>query len=298
MASNMTADIRLVSGDLAPAILGEGPVWDTAGERLYWVDIKGGRLNWLLPGAGELGGCDVARQVSAVAARANGQGLVAARQDGVGILDPVTGHFDHRLTLEPDRLGNRANDGNIDLAGCFWIGTMDDAETAQTGAVYRLDPDWTCRRVLDGLGISNTLVCSPDGRRLYVADSQAQTLDILNLDPVTGAAGERRAFVDTRGQSWAPDGSAVDSDGYIWNAQWGGARLVRYAPDGEIERIVPLPVDQPTSCAFGGPRLATLYITSARMGLSADTLARQPWAGHLLAFEPGVTGLSLPPFGG
>ena len=279
-------------------ILGEGPVWDAAAGRLWWVDIKGGRLEWLDPSSGEQGGVAVQGQVSAVAPRAHGQGLLAARKGGIGILDPDTGAFDHRFDPEPDRPQNRANDGNVDLAGRFWFGTMDDSETGRTGAVYRLDPDWTSRRVLDGLGITNTLVCSPRGDRLYVADSSRRIIDALTIDPATGEPGARRPFIDTRDGSGAPDGSAVDSEGFVWNAQWGAARLVRYAPDGAIDRIVPLPVAHPSSCAFGGEDLGTLFVTTARWLLTEQALAGQPWAGSLLAFEPGVKGLALPPFGG
>ena len=290
------SDIRLAvaAGD----ILGEGPVWDASAGRLYWVDIKGGRLHWLAPASGETGEVAVDGQVSAVAPRACGEGLLAARQDGVGVLDPATGAFTHRFHPEPDRPGNRANDGNVDLAGRFWFGTMHDGENEHTGAVYRLDPDWSCRRVLDGLGISNTLVVGPGGDVLYVADSALRTIDALAIDPVTGEAGDRVPFAHTRGEAYGPDGSAVDAEGFLWNAQWGAARLVRYAPDGRIDRIVPVPVAHPSSCAFGGPDLATLYITTARWLLSDEALAGQPWAGHLLAFEPGVAGLALPPFGG
>jgi len=282
----------------AEDILGEGPVWDAATGRLYWVDIKGGRLRWLQPKTGATGMVAVGNQVSAVAPRACGEGLLAARKDGVGILDPETGAFHLRFDPEPERPENRANDGNVDLAGRFWFGTMHDGEAGASGAVYRLDPDWTCERVLDGLGISNTLVCGPAGDLLYVADSLARSIDVLEFHPVTGAPGARRAFVHTRGEVFGPDGSAVDAEGFIWNAQWGGARLARYAPDGRLDRIIELPVDHPSSCAFGGEDLATLYITTARWLLSDEALARQPWAGGLLAFEPGVTGLALPPFGG
>ena len=290
------SEIRLVVE--AEDILGEGPVWDTHAGRLYWLDIKGGRLRWLHPESGAQGCVAVENQVSAVAPRVGGQGLVAARKDGVGVLDPDTGAFTLRFDPEPDRPTNRANDGNVDLAGRFWFGTMDDGERGSAGAVYRLDAGWTCTRVLDGIGIANTLVCNPAGDVLYVADSLRRTIDALEIDPATGAAGARRAFVDTVTEGFGPDGSAVDAEGFLWNAQWGGARLVRYAPDGRIDRIVSVPVDHPSSCAFGGEGLATLYITTARWLLGDDALARQPWAGSLLAFEPGVPGLALPPFGG
>ena len=279
-------------------ILGEGPVWDARLRRLWWVDIKGGRVEWLEPESGDYGECEIAGQVSAIAPRAIGPGLVAIRKGEVGVLDPLTGAFDRRLALEPDRPGNRANDGVVDLAGRLWFGTMDDGEITRSGAVYRLAADWRCTRVLDGLGISNTLTCSPDGATLYVADSKAGIIDALAIDPATGDAGERRPFVNLAGEPFAPDGSAVDAEGYLWNAQWGGARIVRYAPDGSMDRIVPLPVDQPTSCAFGGADMSTLYITTARKGLSDEALSRQPLAGSLLSILPGVRGLALPPFAG
>jgi L-arabinonolactonase len=278
--------------------LGEGPVWDAARGRLYWVDIKAPRLDWFDPASGEDGGVDLGVQVTSVAPRANGQGLLAAARSGLGILDPDTGTFELRLEVEPDRPNNRPNDGNVDLAGRYWFGTMDDAGVARSGALYRLDPDWACHRMIDGMGMPNTLVCSPDSLTLYVVDSALRALDAASIDPVTGALGPRRRLASTRGQPYGPDGSAVDADGYIWNAQWGGFRIVRYAPDGRIDRVVEVPVAMPTSCAFGGPGLATLYVTTARDGLSAEARAAQPWAGGLLAFEPGVRGLALPPFAG
>lgn len=279
-------------------VLGEGPVWDTARGRLYWVDIKGGALHWLHPASGETVAVPVEGQVSAVAPRACGEGLLATRQDGVGILDPDTGVFTHRFDPEPDRPHNRCNDGNVDLAGRFWFGAMHDGEVEATGALYRLDPDWSCRRILDGMGIPNTLVVSPGNDVLYVADSLLGTIDALALHPLTGEPAARTPFIHVPAEGCGPDGSAVDAEGFVWNAEWGGARLVRYSPAGHIDRVVPLPVAHPSSCAFGGADLATLYITTARWLLGDAALARQPWAGHLLALEPGVRGLALPPFGG
>lgn len=277
-------------------ILGEGPVWDAHSGRLYWLDIKGGRLSWLEPASGATGGVAVRDQVSAVAPRSGGEGLVAACKRGVGVLDPTSGDFELRVVPEPDRPFNRANDGNVDLAGRFWFGTMDDRETGANGAVYRLDADWTCTRVLDGLGIANTLVCGPGGDVLYVADSPKRTIEALAIDPASGAAGDLRPFARLDGGH--PDGSAVDAEGFLWNAQWGGARLVRYAPDGRVDRIVPLPTNHVSSCAFGGEDLTTLYVTTARWLLIEEALAHQPLAGSLFAFEPGVRGLALPPYGG
>ncbi len=278
-------------------VLGEGPCWEPRAGRLYWVDIKSQRLEWLSPADGTGGAWTLEVMPSAVAPRADGT-LLLASEKGIGVFDPETGALDIRLRPEADREGNRTNDGGVDLQGRFWFGTMDDEGAKTSGAVYRLDPDWSCTRMLDGLGIPNTLAVSPDGRLLYLADSARQTLYALDLDPRTGALGYRYVFADIRGGPGTPDGSAVDAEGFVWNAQWGASRVVRYSPEGEIDRVIETPVSQPTKCAFGGPDLDVLYITSARTGLSDEQLKREPLAGSLFRLDPGVRGLALPPFGG
>ncbi len=282
----------------AEATLGEGPVWDEALGRLWWVDIKGRRLHWFDPASGEASSVAVDLQVTSVAPRAGGPGLLAATEDGVGILDPATGAYEKRFDPEPDRPKNRANDGNVDVHGRYWFGTMDDDQPSTAGAVYSLDADWSWRRVLDGISITNTLVCDPAGKLLYVADSGAGRVDAFPIDAVTGTLGAPTTFARVGGDGTGPDGSAVDAEGYVWTAIWGGSRLERRSPDGVVERTIALPVKQPTSAAFGGPGLKTLYITSARQNLSPEALERYPLSGSLLAFEPGVAGLALPPFAG
>ncbi len=277
-------------------ILGEGPRWDARRGRLYWLDIKGKRLHWLEPSGGGQAVLDLPARASALAPRGDGS-LVMATDQGVAVLDPDSGRFDLRLELEPERPGNRTNDGGIDMAGRFWISTMDDAEAVDSGALYRLDADWSCHPVRDGMGIPNTICVSPAGDTLYVGDSKEQTIYAWDLD-ATGVLSGQREFADTRGTDASPDGSAVDAEGGLWNAQWGGWRVVRYLPDGTVGEIIPLPVEQPTSCAFGGKDLDTLYITSARVGLSEEALAEQPLAGSLFAIRTGVKGLSLPEFAG
>jgi len=277
-------------------LLGEGPVWDAARGRLWWVDIKGRLLQWFDPATGEDGVQATELLVSSVAPREDGT-LIAATAEGLAVIDPDTWNIETRTGFEDERPWNRPNDGNVDVAGRYWFGTMDDVQERKTGAVYRVGPDWNPVRAIDGMWITNTLVTSPDGRTLYVCDTGENTIFAYDLDPETGDLGERRVFATTE-EGVGPDGSAVDAEGFLWNAQWGGWRVVRYAPDGTIDRTVEVPVQQPSSCAFGGPDLSTLYITSARESLSRDDLAKQPLAGSLLAFEPGVKGLALPPFGG
>ena len=276
-------------------LLGEGPLWDAQRGWLWWVDIKGRRVERLDPASGERAGFDVPVRPAALAMRRDGT-LLLACEAGVGTFDPATGAFAARSALEPDRPGNRANDGKTDPKGRFWIGTMDDGERADSGALYRVDPDWSVTRVADGLGIPNTVTHTRDGHTLLLADSRQGELYALPVE-ADGTVGERRLFAKAEGQG-SPDGSALDAEGFLWNAEWGAGRIVRYASDGTIERVVLVPVSQPSSCAFGGPNLTTLYITSARVGLSAEQLAREPLAGGLFAYEADVAGWPVTPFAG
>lgn len=279
----------------ARAILGEGPCWVAAEGRLYWFDILRAKLSWFEPARGAQGTWSLPVRASAAAPRAGG-GLIAATEAGLAHIDTRTGQLD---LARPMALGAgfRSNDGKIDPQGRFWWSRMDDDGGARAGGIFRTDPDGTTAAVLEGVHIPNTLASSPDSRTLYVADSKRQRLLAYPMAP-DGALGEPRPFADTVGGDATPDGSAVDADGCLWNAQWGGWRIVRYDPDGRIDRIVELPVAQPTSCAFGGPDLDVLYVTCAREGLSDAALAGQPLAGGLFAFRPGVRGLALPAFAG
>ena len=273
-------------------LLGEGPLWDERSRRLYWFDIKGRRLHWLEPGNGRTEERRLPVQVSAAAVRAGG-GLLAESERGLEALDPETGGLELMEAKEPDLPGFRSNDGKIDVRGVFWWSVMDDDDGRRPGRVYRKAPGAPSRRMLDGIHIPNTISCSPDGRILYLADSAMATLYAYPIDEA-GELREPAVFATTT--VGAPDGSAVDAEGFIWNAQWGAGRVVRYTPGGEVDRIVEMPVSQPSSCAFGGPGLTTVYVTSARDGLDQQALEREPEAGSLFCFEAGVRGLSLPVF--
>jgi L-arabinonolactonase len=277
-------------------LLGEGPLWDAETSTLYWVDIVRRTLHWLELDSKKTGAWQLSMRASALALRKDSS-LLLATDLGFAIFERATAELSLRFHPEPERKGNRTNDGHADARGRFWVGTMDDKGEGRTGAVYRLDPDWSCTRVLDGLGIPNTLVSTPDCRTLYVADSKDSTLYSFVVDS-SGNLSDRRVFATTQEADRTPDGSALDERGFLWNAEWGGSRIVRYAPDGSIDRIVNLPIPQPTSCVFGGPDLATLFVTSARQDLSERTLAQHPLSGNLFAFTPGVRGRPAPVFGG
>ncbi|MCR5876129.1 SMP-30/gluconolactonase/LRE family protein [Phenylobacterium sp. J426] len=276
--------------------LGEGPLWSAAERRLYWFDIKHPRLAWFEPATGDSGTFDLPMRASAAVPRAAG-GLLMATEKGLAIVDPQAGTI---AVTQPYELGAgfRTNDGKVDMQGRFWWSTMDDDGGKRPGSVFRTDRDGKTTRVLTGIHIPNTVSFSPDGSVLYMADSKLQTL----FAHQTADLSQVREFAHTRGTNASPDGSAVDAEGHLWNAQWGGWRIVRYAPDGRVDRVVQVPVEQPTSCAFGGPDLGTLYITSAWDELSDEARAKQPLAGGLFAVDTltawGVKGLPLPVYEG
>jgi sugar lactone lactonase YvrE len=277
-------------------LLGEGPVWDARNKCLYWVDIKRSLLEWLRPGSNEFGEFQLGCRASALALRQGG-GLLLCTDKGFAVFEPATQQLELVVHPEPDRTSNRPNDGHTDSMGRFWLGTMDDSGKTRTGAIYRLDTDWKVTKLLDGFGIPNTVAFSPDGNTLYLADSMDRTLFAYEVQPSSGMLGARRVFAHMEESAGTPDGSALDEEGCLWNAQWGAGRIVRYRPDGSIDTIVPMPVSQPTSCAFGGENLETLFVTSARTGIPEHILDTQPLAGSVFSFSPGVRGLKLSPFG-
>jgi L-arabinonolactonase len=274
------------TGDL----LGEGPRWDHRDGCLYWVDVEGRRLHRLRPDDGEVTTWDVPAMPASVALRASG-GLVVATDRGLEAFHPAAGGLETIVALEPDRPGNRANDGGVDPHGRFWVGTMARAGTRRSGALYRCGPDGAVEQVLDGLGIPNTVVWSRDGAVLYFAETLDRTIHAYDVDPDDGSLSGRRVFARTE-EPALPDGSALDAEGCLWNAEWDGGRVVRYTPDGAVDRVVEMPVARPTCCAFGGTDLDTLYVTSARTGLTASDLASQPGAGGLFALDVGVAGIA------
>lgn len=282
------ADVRIIGK--AENILGEVPVWDIATQALWWTDIEGKliqRLDWA---TGEVSRWSVPERLGSFALRETG-GLVCAFESGFAFYDPETGVIEWIARPESDKPHNRFNDGKTDRQGRFWAGTMDDRLTDRTGALYRLDPDLSVHRMESGIGISNALCWSPDETRFYFADTLAQEIWAYDFDKASGGISGRTVFASTHDQPGQPDGSTIDSEGFMWNAQWDGWRLVRYAPDGRVDRVVDLPVQKPTSVMFGGPDLATLFVTTAIWDLKGDALAGQPMAGSLLAVDAGVRGL-------
>jgi sugar lactone lactonase YvrE len=277
--------------------LGEGPVFVARENALRWVDIFGKSWHRFDLGSGALRSIELPEGLTAYAPRRAG-GFVGTFESGFALLceDATDISWLHRPEMA--LADNRFNDGGTDPRGRFLAGSMNKVGGGATGALYRLDIDRRLVMLRSDIGISNTIAFSPDGRVLYFADTAAGDLGAYDYDPESGSAGARRKFAVPADVPGFPDGSAVDSEGYLWNARWDGWCVVRFAPDGRVDRIVELPVQRPTSCAFGPPGSTTLYITSAAFDLAPDALARQPWAGGLLAVEVGVAGVPRPLFEG
>ena len=270
------------------ATLGEGPVWDDQDQALYWVDIPEGLVH-RMDASGSFTTWDVGQPAGAVVPRASG-GLVVAVRDGFVTLDPASGEVAPLAAVENDRPENRMNDGSCDRAGRFFAGTMADDESPHAGTLYRLDPDLSVTTLVTGVGISNGIGWSPDERLMYYIDSHAHQVDVFDYDAATGAIEGRRPFAAVGGGDVVPDGLTVDADGGVWVAVWGASAVLRHDPDGRVRESVELPAARVSSCAFGGPGLDRLYISTAA---GPGTLG-----GALFVCEPGVTGQPSHPFRG
>ena len=279
--------------------IGEGPVWSVAERCLYFVDIAQRKLLRVDPQSGDLATRGLESLAAAVAPCAGG-GLLLAGTNGFSIFDFQTGSRKSLATAGGEPAGNRFNDGKCDRRGRFWAGTMDTKIwDAPAGTLYRLNAEGALAEVLHGIRCSNGLGWSPDNKIFYYVESFAHVIHAFDHDPETGAIGNRRVFAKIDPASGAfPDGLTVDSEGFVWNAQPVYGRLVRYAPDGAMDRIIELPVSRPTSCMFGGGDLATLYVTTAYDSLTPQQRQEEPLAGGLFALRPGVSGIAEVPFAG
>ncbi|PZT77700.1 MULTISPECIES: SMP-30/gluconolactonase/LRE family protein [unclassified Streptomyces] len=270
------------------AVLGEGPTWDAATGRLIWVDILAARVHTYAPATGRRTLMATGQHVGAAKPRAGG-GLVVNLRDGVGLYD--TGGAFRRLVHDPVP-GRRANDAAVAPDGALWAGTTRYDHAEGGGTLARIAPDGTTTPVLPRVTCSNGTGWSPDGRLMYYTDTLTRRIDVFDVDGphVTG----RRPFAVLEDGAGYPDGLTVDAEGAVWVALWDGSALRRYTADGRLERTVHLPVRRPTACAFGGPGLRDLYISTARTGLDAP----HPLAGSLLVLPDAGHGLPGTPFAG
>lgn len=272
--------------------LGESIVWDTQTQRLWWANIHDGEIwSWAPDSGDEPSSFRVGERVGAVGLR-SGNGLVAALETGFAFFDPESGKVERLTDVESALPTTRLNDGRIDPAGRFVCGGMDEASPQQAiSAVYSLGPQNQLKSLINGVHCANSICWSPDGRTLYFTDMPSRRIDAYDYDATAGEVSNRRTFVDLSAEPGLADGSTVDADGCLWNAQWGGGKVVRYTPDGAVEREIHLPVSNPTCLCFGGGDLSTLYITSAWFGLDEAGRDAEPHAGSVFAIRPGVRGI-------
>ena len=277
-------------GDMA-AVLGEGPYWRPEDDTLLWVDVVRGHLYTTRVQLGET----ITIELDSVSAAfpAVGGGIVTAGGHRLMLraTRPGEGWAGRIIAEAPARDRVRFNDASVDPAGRIWVGSMDIKEKEPLGTLYRLDTGGTLTPVVKGATVSNGIGWSPDGTRMYYNDSPMRRIDMFDYDQATGEAYQGRMFADLSGADGFPDGLTVDADGYVWVAMFAGSALRRFTPAGRQDAVIPLPVSQPTSCAFGGPGMADLFVTTAYRDLSEAQRAAEPLAGRLLRLRPGPVGL-------
>ena len=274
----------------------EGPLWDAATARLWWIDITGERAHCFDPQSSEDSSWSVSGQPGGVVLSATGEPVVAS-PEGLAALDRSTGKLDLRVPVERDKPENRANDVKVDARGRVWVGTMAYDKRPRNAALYRVDGD-KATRVVEGLTISNGPAFDESRGRLYLADTAIYAVDVFDMDLETGALSGRRRFRDfSDAQVW-PDGMTVDDEGMLWVALGRAGAVHRYRADGALDGVVELPTTNPTSVAFGGADGGDLYITTSWFDLDADGRASQPLAGAIFRCRPGVTGRPSPRYAG
>lgn len=270
----------------APCRLGEGALW--ANQRLYWFDILSKQFHSCAEEGSDHQVLTLPEHFSA-AALTNTDDLLLASETGLWRFTPHTQVLHKIVDIEADNPLTRSNDGRVDRHGGFWLGTMGKQAQRGAGALYRYyQGEVTC--LYTGITISNSICFSPDGSKAYFADTALHTIYQWKLDAQGYPLGEPTVFIDLSAEQLSPDGSVIDSAGFMWNAQWGSSRVVRYSPLGEIDTVINLPVSQPACPAFGGTDWKRLFITSARVDLAAEALVREPLAGSVFAVPLAVAG--------
>lgn len=282
----MSTRARLEAAVQETAELGEGPTWDPLTARLLWVDILGSRIHTYNPANGRRTVMLTPQHIGAAKPRSDG-GLVVNLRDGVGLYDP-DGTF--RWLLHDPVPGRRGNDAAVAPDGALWAGAMRYDESPSGGTLTRITADGRATTVLPDVTVSNGTDWSPDGTRMYYVDSPTRRIDTFRTDGENLL--DRTPLAVIEPGAGYPDGLTVDADGCVWVALWDGGAVRRYTPDGRLDRTLTLPVRRPTACAFGGPDLKDLYITTARTGLTAP----HPLSGSLLVVPDAGQGRAGTPF--
>lgn len=274
-------------------ILGEGVQWNYREQAVWWTDIKSSKIfryhlatknlqEWATP---EAVGCFTFCE--------SDERILLALASGFAWFDKESGEVEWIAKPEAHLTGNRLNDGRVDRQGRFWCGSIVEQKNSpdQSASLFCLDHEGKTSQHLTGLTISNGLCWSLDSKKLYHTDSPTHQIKVYDFDANSGTLGNAKVFKTTTDKV-EPDGSTVDAENYLWSAEWGGRRLVRYSPEGEENFVLPTTVSQPTCMAFGGDDMNILFVTSARIGLSDEALAAQPEAGNLFIYRTDFKGVN------
>ena len=272
--------------------LGEGIFWDGRRRRLFWFDINNKTMWSCAADGGGLRSAQLSKRISAAASAADGN-FIAAADNGFGIFNPDTGAFSEWRDVEAGMSANRTNDGRADMHGAFWFGTMNfDAQTV-SGAIYRALPSGEVQKKMDDVAIPNAICFSPPGDVMYWTDTPHRVIWKCALSP-DGKMGAREVFVEMADDSGNPDGAVVDAEGFLWNAEYDGWRVVRYAPDGSVDRIINVPVSRPTCPIIVGGDSPKVYIVTANQNLTEDELKNQPQAGGVFVADSPAPPVTTP----
>ena len=280
--------------------LGEGVIWNNNTGLLYWTDIQENQLYQWDGQTEHPTIIHLPHRLGAFGFTDQDDMVVAAFDCGFALFNIVTGAV--QWLVQPKEIapgsGRRLNDGRVDRSGRFWCGSMVEDNSLceeSSAALYCLDKDFSARTTRDDIAISNAICWSPDGSFMYFADSPKQTIWRYRFDQQSGQLADPIIFATTARGAY-PDGAVTDAQGYLWNAQWGAAQVVRYAPDGSINQIIKVPASQPSCVAFGGTDMTQLFVTSARENLDSQALAKDPQAGDLFVYQTDTQGIPEPIF--
>ena len=280
-------------------VIGEGPIWNSEEGNLYWVDfIENHQILRFSPQTRKLERFETGIPVMALGIRKAG-GFIAATSKGISTWDTERKTFEPFSNPVAGRENIRLNDAGTDSKGRFWVGTVNDAnQKGPDGELFCVQGDGSSQVMDKNITVANGLGWSPDRKIMYFTDTFRYSVYAYDFDEEAGTITNRRTFVETSPDGGLPDGLTVDSEGFVWSAFWGGWKVVRYNPEGKVDREFRLPVPNATSCAFGGKRLDELYITSASLALSAEEKSKSPQSGDLFCLKAGITGMDELRFAG
>lgn len=274
---------------------GEGVLWNPADRRVWWTDIHGKVVHWHHPESGTTGSQVLDRRLCAFAPRRRG-GWIAAFDATIDLCDDLFETVRSLHGFEPERPETRLNDGKTDRGGNFVVGGYDEQTNGPITSVLRLNTLNHVAQLMDGITCANAICFSPAGDRMYFADTPTRRLLQYRYGP--DGIGAPELLVDLSAERGYPDGACVDSEGGIWNALWEGGAVLRIDPSGRITHRIEVSAPRVTCCAFGGPGLTTLYITTSRLGATVDEMAAAPLSGSLFAVRPGFSGIEDHPYAG